>query len=376
MHDGYNADALHGDLSQAQRDTVMQKFRNRNIQLLVATDVAARGLDVSDLTHIINYNLPDDVEIYTHRSGRTGRANKKGIAVSIIHSKERFKIKDIERMLRKTFNQEQIPNGLEVCKKQLFHLIDRMENVAVSEEQIETYMPQIMTQLEYLSKEELLKRFVSLEFNRFLSYYKNTEDLNLPERSERGERGERGERSERGNKSGGRVRLKMNIGEREGVDAKRLLGIINDVTGDKSINIGAIEVTNKFTFFDVFADQLDQVIKAFDGQTDVIVSEAKGSKTLDDRKSDYRPRSGGSGYRGGSSSGGGGGYRGGSSSNSGYRGGENSSTNRPASTGGGDKPWRNRDASDRTSSRSSSGGSTDRRSSGGSSSGSGYKKRY
>jgi len=368
MHDGYNADALHGDLSQAQRDTVMQKFRNRNIQLLVATDVAARGLDVSDLTHVINYNLPDDVEIYTHRSGRTGRANKKGVAVSIIHSKERFKIKDIERMLHKSFEQQQIPNGLEVCKKQLFFLIDRMENVEVSEEQIETYMPQIMKQLEYLSKEELLKRFVSLEFNRFLSYYKNTEDLNLPERSERGERGERsdrGDRGERGNKSGGRVRLKMNLGEREGIDAKRLLGIINDVTGDKSINIGAIEVTNKFTFFDVFADQLDQVVKAFADQTEVEVSEAKGSKNFDDRKSDYRPRTGASG--GGSSRGGsGGGYRGGE------RGGDRGTSSRPA-TSGGDKPWRNRELSDRSSRPS---GGSDRRSSGGSSSGSGYKKRY
>ena len=246
MHDGYNADALHGDLSQAQRDTVMQKFRIRNIQLLVATDVAARGLDVSDLTHVINYNLPDDVEIYTHRSGRTGRANKKGISVSIIHSKEKFKIKDIERMLKKDFEQQQIPNGLEVCKKQLFHMIDRMENVEVNEEQIDPYMAQIMKQLEYLSKEEILKRFVSLEFNRFLDYYKDSEDLNYHEKNERGsrERGERGDRAERGDrndrgergaKSGKRIRLKINVGEREGINAKRFLGIINDVTNDKSI---------------------------------------------------------------------------------------------------------------------------------------------
>ena len=362
MHDGYNADALHGDLSQAQRDTVMQKFRNRNIQLLVATDVAARGLDVSDLTHVINYNLPDDVEIYTHRSGRTGRANKKGVAVSIIHSKERFKIKDIERMLRKSFDQQQIPNGLEVCKKQLFYMIDRMENVEVSEEQIETYMPQIMKQLEYLSKEELLKRFVSLEFNRFLSYYKNAEDLNLPERSERGERSDRGDRSdrsdrgERGPKPGGRVRLKMNVGEREGIDPKRLLGIINDVTGDKSINIGSIEVTNKFTFFDVFADQLDQVVTAFAGQSEVEVSEAKGSKTFEggSRKPEYRPRSGGSSE---------------SHSSGSWHGGDRGGDRAPrpsASAGGAEKPWRNRELGDR-SSRPSSGGS-DRRSSG-----SGYK---
>ena len=303
MHDGYNADALHGDLSQAQRDTVMQKFRIRNIQLLVATDVAARGLDVSDLTHVINYNLPDDVEIYTHRSGRTGRANKKGISVSIIHSKEKFKIKDIERMLKKDFEQQQIPNGLEVCKKQLFHMIDRMENVEVNEEQIDPYMAQIMKQLEYLSKEEILKRFVSLEFNRFLDYYKDSEDLNYHEKNERGsrERGERGDRAERGDrndrgergaKSGKRIRLKINVGEREGINAKRFLGIINDVTNDKSISIGAIEVTNKFTFFDVFADQADKVVAAFAKEPDYEVAEAKGSKAVDSGKSkpEYRAR--------------------------------------------------------------------------------------
>jgi len=277
MHDGYNADALHGDLSQAQRDSVMQKFRIRNIQLLVATDVAARGLDVSDLTHVINYNLPDDVEAYTHRSGRTGRANKKGVSVSIIHSKEKFKIKEIERMFKKTFEQQQIPNGLEVCKKQLFFLIDRMENVEVNEVQIEPYVAQIMKQLEYLSKEEVLKHFVSLEFNRFLEYYKNAQDLNLPDRSSSYERGD----GVRGNKPGGRVRLKMNVGSGQGLDPKGLLGIVNDVTGDKSINIGAIEVTNKFTFFDVFADQLEQVVTAFAAQSDVEVSEAKGSKTYE-----------------------------------------------------------------------------------------------
>ncbi|OIP84079.1 MAG: ATP-dependent RNA helicase [Porphyromonadaceae bacterium CG2_30_38_12] len=302
MHDGYSADALHGDLSQAQRDSVMQKFRIRNIQLLVATDVAARGLDVSDLTHVINYNLPDDVEIYTHRSGRTGRANKKGVSVSIIHSKEKFKIKDIERMLQKRFEQQQIPNGLEVCKKQLFFMIDRMQNVDVNEEQILPYIPQIMKQLEELPKEEIIKRFVSLEFNRFLDYYKNAEDLNFHEstRNTRGEYnerndnrgGERNDRGDRANKAGKRIRLKMNIGDREGIDPKRFLGIINDVTGDKSISIGAIEVTNKFTFFDVFSDQVEKVVTAFAGESEYLVSEAKGSKAAEGgRKSDYKPRS-------------------------------------------------------------------------------------
>lgn len=366
MHDGYNADALHGDLSQAQRDTVMQKFRIRNIQLLVATDVAARGLDVSDLTHVINYNLPDDVEVYTHRSGRTGRANKKGVSVSIIHSKEKFKIKDIERMLKKSFEQQQIPNGLEVCKKQLFFMIDRMQNVEVSEEQIGPYIPQIMKQLEELSKEEILKRFVSLEFNRFLNYYKDAEDLNYHEhsreRGERGERGDRPERGERGSKAGNRVRLKMNIGDREGIDPKRFLGIVNDVTGDKSISIGAIEVTNKYTFFDVFSDQVEKVVTAFAGETDYVVSEAKGSKTFEgggSRKPEYRSR----GSYGGGESRSGGGYRGG-----GDRGGDRG--NRPsANAGGGDKPWRTRDRSDdRGGSRRSSASGSDRKSSG-------YKKR-
>jgi ATP-dependent RNA helicase DeaD len=357
MHDGYNADALHGDLSQAQRDTVMQKFRIRNIQLLVATDVAARGLDVSDLTHVINYNLPDDVEVYTHRSGRTGRANKKGVSVSIIHSKEKFKIKDIERMLKKSFEQQQIPNGLEVCKKQLFFMIDRMQNVDVSEEQIAPYIPQIMKQLEELSKEEILKRFVSLEFNRFLEYYKDAEDLNYHEHHK--ERGERAERGERGGKSGGnRVRLKMNIGEREGIDPRRFLGIVNDVTGDKSISIGAIEVTNKFTFFDVFSDQVEKVVTAFAGETDYIVSEAKGSKSFEgggSRKSEYRSR---------------GSYGGESRSAGNYRGNDRSGErgSRPsANAGGGDKPWRTRERSDDRGSRRSSTGS-DRKSGG-------YKRR-
>ncbi len=373
MHDGYNADALHGDLSQAQRDTVMQKFRIRNIQLLVATDVAARGLDVSDLTHVINYNLPDDVEIYTHRSGRTGRANKKGVAVSIIHSKERFKIKDIERMLRKNFIQEQIPNGLEVCKKQLFYMIDRMQNVEVNEEQIEPYTKQIMKQLEGLDKEEIIKRFVSIEFNRFLDYYKDADDLNFHEKSHvrgefddrRGTRPERGERADKGDRQGKRIRLKINIGDREGIDPKRFLGIINDVTGDKSISIGAIEVTNKFTFFDVFSDQVEKVITSFAGESEYQVSEAKGSKAADggSRKPEYRPRTGGgdsprrdygrSSNRGSGTGSGSGGYR------------------KPAaSSEGGDKPWRSRSTDDRPARRSSSEGSDRKRSTGG------FKKRY
>ena len=341
MHDGYNADALHGDLSQPQRDSVMQKFRIRNVQLLVATDVAARGRDVSDLTHVINYNLPDDVEIYTHRSGRTGRANKTGISVSIIHSKEKFKIKEIERMLKRKFEQRQIPNGLEVCKKQLFYQIDKMQNVDVNEEQIDPYMAQIMNQLEYLSKEELLKRFVSLEFNRFLDYYKNAPDLNITEHAPRERDGKTEqnngkENGNRRNKSGNRVRLKINLGTKEGMNPRRILGIINDITDDKSINIGGIEITNKFTFFDVFEDQKDRVLSAFEQTQDLNVSVAKGSRSFsnDEDKND-NPRDKRSGEKRNS-------FR----NERKYEGGKhNSSRKRETAYSAGsesDKPWRNR----------------------------------
>ncbi|MFV0392063.1 MAG: DEAD/DEAH box helicase [Paludibacteraceae bacterium] len=290
IQDGYNADALHGDLSQPQRDMAMNKFRIRHTQLLVATDVAARGLDVSDLSHVINYNLPDDVEVYTHRSGRTGRANKTGVSVSIIHSKEKFKIRDIERMLNRNFEQQLIPNGLEVCKKQLFYLIDKMQHVAVNEEQIEPYMEQIMKQLEYLPKDELLKRFVSLEFNRFLDYYRDAEDLNVKESARNDDNSGKDKGGKRGKKSAGMTRLKINLGSKDGMSPRRILGIINDVTEDKSIHVGGIEVTNKFTFFDVFMDQKDKLFDAFNGVEDVNIAEAKGSKSLKTRteKKDYK----------------------------------------------------------------------------------------
>lgn len=291
MHDGYNADALHGDLSQAQRDTVMQKFRIRNLQILVATDVAARGLDVNDLTHVINYNLPDDIEVYTHRSGRTGRANKKGVSVSIIHMKEKSKIKNIERMLQRTFERQMIPNGLEVCKKQLFYQINRMQNVEVNDEQIDAYLPQIMKQLDYLSKEDIIKRFVAVEFNRFLDYYKDAPDLNIEEKKHKEKdtnpkQGREAANSSRRKKTGEKLRLKINMGERNGITPKRLLGIINDVVGDRTISVGDIEITNKFTFFDVFLDQSNKILNAFDN-TDLTVVLAKGSKAYND-KADYK----------------------------------------------------------------------------------------
>jgi len=179
MNDHYNADTIHGDLSQAERDDVMGRFRKRQLQILVATDVAARGLDVEDLTHVINYNLPDDDEIYIHRSGRTGRAGKKGVSMVIIHGREIRKLKDIERTCGISFTKKDVPNGLDICKERLYALIDKIEKVNVNEEQIEPFLPYIYEKLNWLDRKKLIKHFVSTEFNRYLSYYKNSKDINV-----------------------------------------------------------------------------------------------------------------------------------------------------------------------------------------------------
>tara|TARA_B110000014_G_scaffold219473_1_gene175031 strand:- start:91 stop:1557 length:1467 start_codon:yes stop_codon:yes gene_type:complete len=201
MHDQYNADTLHGDLSQSQRDDVMQRFRKRQIQILVATDVASRGLDVNDLTHVINYNLPDDDEIYIHRSGRTGRAGKKGISIAIVHGRETRKIKDIEKKASITFSKELVPSGLEICQKRLYALIDKIEKVNVNQEQIEQFLPYIYKKLDWLDREELIKHFVSTEFNRYLSYYKNEKDINFDGKSDYKNKGKKTSRRKFYNKN-------------------------------------------------------------------------------------------------------------------------------------------------------------------------------
>src|SRR5688572_329789 len=184
--EGYNSDALHGDLSQQQREYTLGRFRNKTLQLLIATDVAARGLDVSDLTHVINYNLPDDPDVYIHRSGRTGRAHKKGISITIIHSREHNRIKDLERRIGKPFEKKLVPTGKEICEKQLYHLVDKVENVEVDESQIKDYLPVIFSKLSWLDRDELIKRFMSIEFNQFLSYYKDSRDINVLDRKQEG----------------------------------------------------------------------------------------------------------------------------------------------------------------------------------------------
>lgn len=259
-NDGYNADALHGDLSQAQRDNVMNGFRKKHIQMLVATDVAARGLDVNDLTHVINYKLPDELEIYIHRSGRTGRAGKTGISVSIVHSREVNKIKALEKITNKKFTKKLVPSGREICEKQLFNLIDRMENTIVDEDQIGEYMEVIYNKLDWLTREDLIKRFVSVEFNRFLEYYKKAPDLNIKESQDR-------KKDREFSKSVKFSRFFINLGSKDKLTPPKMIGLINDYTKRRNIEIGKIDILKKFAFFEVDQRYEKDVISGFKGAT-------------------------------------------------------------------------------------------------------------
>ena len=269
IKDGYNADALHGDLSQQQRDKVMQRFREQNMQLLIATDVAARGIDVNDITHVINYSLPDEIESYTHRSGRTGRAGKAGISICIINSKETGKIRQLERIIGKQFTKADLPTGFDVCEKQLFSLIHKVNNVEVNEEQIAQYVPRIMDEFGQLSKEDIIKRFASLEFNRFLDYYSKAPDLNASaddrgrDRDRDGDRGERGERSGRGRGSEGFTRLFINLGSVDEFSRGNMLGFICNQTNISGKEVGRIDLKGVFSFFEVEDAVVDQVFEGF-----------------------------------------------------------------------------------------------------------------
>jgi ATP-dependent RNA helicase DeaD len=267
IQDGYNADALHGDLTQSQRDFVMQKFRVKNLQMLVATDVAARGLDVNDLTHVINVDLPDDLEIYTHRSGRTGRAGKAGIAINIVHSREKGKIRRIEQLIGKKFEHRQVPGGADICKTQLFHMIDKMQNVEIDHEQIDPFLPDVYEKLKDLDKEDLIKNFVALEFNRFLDYYKNAKDINFVEKSRRDsfDRPERSGRSRRDSPRTSFTRFFINIGTKDNLNTGSLIGLINRYCQDRQMEIGKVEVLKSFSFFEVGDFYADAVTDAFRG---------------------------------------------------------------------------------------------------------------
>ena len=278
IKDGYNAESLHGDLSQQQRDLTMQKFRNHLTQLLVATDVAARGLDVDELTHVINYGLPDDIESYTHRSGRTGRAGRSGTSISIIHVKEKGKVRAIEQQIQKKFVPGILPTGQEICAKQLLKVIDDIEKVEVDEEEIAPFLPEVFRKFDLMEKEDLIKRMVSMQFNTFLNYYKNAPEILQP--SEKGDRrGEkdgfgdkrsRGDRRSRGGErtrtaEAGYTRLFINLGKKDGINPKVFMGFINRVAQGARIDLGRIDLMQNFSFFEVPEQQTKTVLNVLNG---------------------------------------------------------------------------------------------------------------
>jgi len=278
--EGYDIDALHGDLTQQQRDRVMGQFRDKSLQLLIATDVAARGIDVVGITHVINYELPDDVEIYTHRSGRTGRAGNQGICVSIVHAKEMYKFKQIERINNSQFHKLDIPSGKDVCRKQFFHFMDKLLSTDISHGDYETYVPMLAEKFAEVSKEDVLKRVAAMEFDRFLKYYENAEDLNLRERSKRdaNERSEPGRRREersegRGDsrkeysRGGGYSRLFVNLGTKDGFFKASFLQFILDMSDLKKEVLGKIDMKDMTSWIEIDKSAAQQMIRSLDGKS-------------------------------------------------------------------------------------------------------------
>jgi ATP-dependent RNA helicase DeaD len=305
IKDGYNADSLHGDLSQQQRDKVMKRYRERSLQLLIATDVAARGIDVNDVTHVINYSLPDEIENYTHRSGRTARAGKTGVSISIINGKELGKIRQIEKTLGKRFVKMEIPTGFDVVEKQLFALVHKVHNVEVNEQQIEQYIPRIMDEFKELSKEDIIKRFASLEFNRFLDYYKNAPDLNAAvDESRRMDSVGTGDRSNRTGMRSDFTRLFINLGSVDGFSRGDLLGYICNTAKISGRTVGKIDVKGVYSFFEVPNEDSAKVIEGFKGadfQGRDVRIEISGDSGNESRggASNYKRREGGDRREGG-----------------------------------------------------------------------------
>ncbi|MDM8159777.1 DEAD/DEAH box helicase [Labilibaculum sp. K2S] len=280
MKDGYSADALHGDLSQVQRDKVMRSFKNKTLQLLVATDVAARGIDVDDLTHVIHYNLPDELEFYTHRSGRTARAGRSGISIALITPRDERKVRDLSKKLNVEFAQVKVPGGEEVCERQLLHFMNRIKEVDIEENNIETYFEAINSELNELSREDIIKKFVSLEFNRFMDYYKNTPDLNMKSSTQK--RAQRASESSDSNED----RMFINVGIKDGIDVPRLLTLIHKQCGVRGKNIGRVDLKGVFSFFDVEKEFTNDIVKGFAGAV-------VGGRSIRIEVSGDRPTSGG-----------------------------------------------------------------------------------
>ena len=308
--EGYSAEPLHGDLSQAQRDAVMRKFRSKSIQILVATDVAARGIDVDDITHVINYNLPDDVENYTHRSGRTARAGKKGESLVLINTRELHKVRSIERIIRTKFTEGSIPNPKEICEIQLMKLVDKVISTKIKENDIEEFLPLIMREFDGLTKEDVIKQFVSAEFNRFIEYYERAGDLNAKAGSgrDRGDR-DRGGRKDRSRNDENKTRFFVNLGKRDGLNAGGLLRVICDSTGLKSNSVGRIDIMASFSFFEADNQHVDNILAEVNG------SDYEGHNVSVEVTKKKKSGGGGGGRRGGGHRGGsdrrGGGNRGG-----------------------------------------------------------------
>ena len=260
MNDGYNADAIHGELSQSQRDDVMSKFRQKSLQILIATDVAARGLDVDSLTHVINYSLPDDPEVYTHRSGRTGRAGKNGISIAISNSREGRKLKSIENKSQINFIRKDVPSGKDICSKQLFKLIERIQKVKVDQKQIEPFLEDIYSKLESLSREDLIKHFVSAEFNKFLDYYNKSKDVkNENKRNDKGE--SRKPFNERSRNRDSFINFSINIGRKNGVTPIEIISLVSRALKSNEIEIGGIDIRESYTIFEIDGNNKNDLIK-------------------------------------------------------------------------------------------------------------------
>ncbi|MCD8266388.1 MAG: DEAD/DEAH box helicase [Prevotellaceae bacterium] len=308
IRDGYNAEALHGDLSQQQRDLTMQRFRGHRTQLLVATDVAARGLDVDDLTHVINYGMPDDVENYTHRSGRTGRAGKKGTSISIVHQRERNKIRLVEREIKKQFVREMLPNPKEICSKQLYHVIDEIERTEVDEEEIAPFMDDVRLRWEWLDKEDLVKRVLSREFGRFIRYYANAPEIeDVPENAgQRGKDGSQGKaRRQKGdrNPEPGYARIFLTVSKADGYFAKEIIRMVNEHVRGGKVQMGRIDLLKNFSFIEVPEQDAERVISGLKGLrvkgrvVDAAIADSQGNANGPAAKSGRSAWSGGGGDR-------------------------------------------------------------------------------
>ncbi|NRA12260.1 MAG: DbpA RNA binding domain-containing protein, partial [Crocinitomicaceae bacterium] len=375
VKEGYSAEPLHGELSQAQRDNAMRRFRSKSIQILVATDVAARGIDVDDITHVINYNLPDEIENYTHRSGRTARAGKQGQSLVLVTPRESYKIKTLEKKIRTTFKKGTVPGAKEICEIQLMKLVDKVITTEVKEENIAEFLPAVMKEFEGLTTEEVVKKFVSAEFNRFIEYYNKAGDLNANDGGRgrdrdggdrdrgRGRDRDRGERGGRRNDEN-KTRFFVNLGNRDGLNPGGLLRVICDSTGLKSDKVGRIDILASFSFFEADNEHVDSILAKVNGSDyeghDVSIEVTK-KKSGDGGGS---RSGGGSSHRGGGGRSGGGNRSFGNRSGGGSRDGGNRRSsggfsgggNRRSSGGGGSREFGNRDGGSRERSGSREGG--------------------